>query len=247
MDESGLKVLTQEILEAGVIEELGRRAPYGGVYYGVSYNNYLVDGVYIPDMCGCGNLIFIFNNCKIVSLAAIKDQKFMYRYMLEFNNCEIVDYEKIGLHELLIEDRYSFSNCTFIKPVPLACPSEGEFIGWKSCSYDVSPNSYPNALNNNITDTCLVKLLIPADAKRSSGFGRKCRCSKAKVLGIFDTKRKKLNTGIIARSSFAPQDIINYEVGKMVYADSFDEDRYKPCSHGIHFFMTFNEALSYWY
>ena len=33
-----------------------------------------------------------------------------------------------------------------------------------------------------------------------------------------------------------------YEVGKEVVADSFDDDRWNECSHGIHFFITRNEA-----
>src|SRR4051812_20850243 len=39
-------------------------------------------------------------------------------------------------------------------------PEEGQFIGWKKCE-----------------DSAIVKLRIPADAKRSHGSERKCRCS----------------------------------------------------------------------
>ena len=49
---------------------------------------------------------------------------------------------------------------------PICCPEFGEFIGWKKA------NGY------------IVKLRIADDAKRSSAFGRKCRCSKAFVIGI---------------------------------------------------------------
>lgn len=36
-----------------------------------------------------------------------------------------------------------------------------------------------------------------------------------------------------------------YEVGKEVVPDLFDEDRWKECSHGIHFFITRKEAENY--
>jgi len=36
--------------------------------------------------------------------------------------------------------------------------------------------------------------------------------------------------------------VIYYEVGAMTRADSWDEDRWNECSHGIHFFLTREEA-----
>ena len=36
-----------------------------------------------------------------------------------------------------------------------------------------------------------------------------------------------------------------YKVGKTVYPDGFDEDRWNECSNGIHFFMTRREAELY--
>ena len=50
---------------------------------------------------------------------------------------------------------------------PLGCPEVGEFVAFKK------------AANNMI-----VKLKIPASAKRSSATTRKCRCDKAIVLSI---------------------------------------------------------------
>lgn len=107
--------------------------------------------------------------------------------------------------------------------IPIACPSDGSFIGWKKIK------------------GCLVKLLIPEDAKRSSATTNKCRCDKAKVLEIIDlTTNEHLD------------DIINeeyakcvYRVGEMVYPDKFDKERWKECSHGIHFFINKQEAVEY--
>ena len=36
-----------------------------------------------------------------------------------------------------------------------------------------------------------------------------------------------------------------YEVGKIVYADSWDENRWDECSHGIHFFIDRQSAVDY--
>lgn len=108
--------------------------------------------------------------------------------------------------------------------IPLACPSDGEFIGWKK------------------VDDFLIQLLIPGDAKRSSGTTAKCRCDKAFVISIKNIKtgrekKKKIN------KDYTPY--ITYEVGKIVYPDSFDEDRFNECSSGIHFFINKQDAINY--
>lgn len=107
--------------------------------------------------------------------------------------------------------------------IPISCPSDGSFIGWKK-----------------IRD-CLVKLLIPEDAKRSSATTNKCRCDKAKVLEIIDlTTNEHLDK--IINEEYAK---CVYRVGKMVYPDKFDKNRWEECSHGIHFFINKQEAVEY--
>ena len=115
--------------------------------------------------------------------------------------------------------------------IPMACPTDGEFIGWKK------------VCDNGIT--YLVKLLILEDAKRNSATGRKCRCSKARVLDISalqDGKEGPKERKII-NTSYDPH--VTYEVGKVVEPDSFDDDRFNECSHGIHFFIDKQEAIRY--
>ena len=109
--------------------------------------------------------------------------------------------------------------------VPLACPSDGAFIGWKK------------------VERYLVKLEIPEDAKRSSATTNKCRCDKAKVLDIICTSDKHpLNIQEITNFNYAKT---TYKVGEMVYPDSFDENRWNECSHGIHFFINKQDAINY--
>ncbi len=101
----------------------------------------------------------------------------------------------------------------------LSCPSEGAFIGWKKAG------------------DCIVKLQITDKAKRSSATSRKCRCSEAKVLAIYDGKKTKKKV-----KSDYDQTVV-YEVGKIVKPkEKFNENRWDECSSGIHFFLTREEA-----
>ena len=98
---------------------------------------------------------------------------------------------------------------------------EGEIIGWKKCAHNV-----------------LVKLLIPADAKRSHAFGRKCRAEYAKVLEIIgaETARSLHDSWFV------------YTLGAEVRpTQAFDPNWKDECSSGIHFFITRVEAETYHY
>ena len=109
--------------------------------------------------------------------------------------------------------------------IPIACPTDGAFVGWKKL------------------DGMLVKLLIPEDARRCSAAGRQCRCDKAQVLAItfFDGS----DTGLTEILNKNHKHELLYKVGEMVYPDSFDEDRWHECTHGIHFFINKQEAINY--
>lgn len=115
------------------------------------------------------------------------------------------------------------------------CPPYGSFIGWKK-------------VRQKDGQLFLLKLEIPEDAQRSSATTRKCRCSKAKVLGIYKpfTPLEQLPLTKIMHNSYFNNDInFVYEVGKLAIPDSFDENERNECSNGIHFFMTPEEAIEY--
>ena len=114
--------------------------------------------------------------------------------------------------------------------MPIACPEEGSFIGFKKASDK----------NNEIE--YIVKLKIPEDALRSSATTRKCRCSKAKVLSITNLDGTDADTDV-AYSSHDPSFI--YKIGEIVEVADFDTDRWNECSTGIHFFFTRQEAVDY--
>ncbi len=115
-------------------------------------------------------------------------------------------------------------NAQNIPYIPLNCPSDGAFIGWKKIH-----NKY------------LVKLEIPEDAKRSSATTMKCRCDKAKILEITDLDCNKPQEKV-TNYRYSP---LTYKVGEIVYPDSFDENRWNECSHGIHFFINKQDAIDY--
>ena len=117
----------------------------------------------------------------------------------------------------------NLTNTKGLEDYPLACPSEGAFIGWKK-------------VNGH-----LVKLEIPEDARRSSATTNKCRCDKAKVLAITDLDGEN-PIAEIENTKYEP---LTYKVGEMVYPDSFDDYRWNECSHGIHFFINKQDAINY--
>lgn len=106
----------------------------------------------------------------------------------------------------------------------MRCPEKGAFVAYKKCVYDR-----------------IVQLLVPTDAKRSSATGPTCRCDKAKVLTIksFDGTKEFDEAWSLVDENFV------YRKGEWVYANAFTEDRWKDSTHGIHFWMTREEAMGY--
>ena len=120
------------------------------------------------------------------------------------------------------------SNTKNVPYFPMVCPEEGDFIGWKK------------AKGNK--DKVIVKLYIPSDSKRSSATTRKCRCSKAEVIAIYNldgTEAEETTCHSEYDNSFI------YEVGKTVEVTDFNENRWCECSQGIHFFISRQEAIDY--
>ena len=108
---------------------------------------------------------------------------------------------------------------------PLTCPEKGSFIGFKK-----------------VRGNYIVELEILADAMRSSAAGRKCRCSKAKVVSITNPDGSNAEE-TSARSGWDLNFI--YSVGEIVEVKDFDTNRWNECAPGIHFFITRQEAIDY--
>jgi len=91
-------------------------------------------------------------------------------------------------------------------------------IGWKKCR-----------------DNTIVKVAIPAAAKRSHAFGRKCRAEFVDVLEVIGADR--------AISKHDNE--TTYAAGERVTCDEWCEDWRQECAGGIHFFITREEAEAY--
>ena len=108
---------------------------------------------------------------------------------------------------------------------PIVCPEEGSFIGFKK-----------------VSEGYIVKLQISEDALRCSATGRKCRCSKAKVISITNLDGTDADVSE-AYSNYDP--LFVYRVGDTVSVENFDPNRWNECAPGIHFFITRQEAVEY--
>ncbi len=108
--------------------------------------------------------------------------------------------------------------------IPFACPDTGSFIGYKKAG------------------NYIVELKILSDARRCSATGRKCRCDRAEVLSIQYIDKTPCDDMKVA-SDYNKNFI--YRVGEIVEEPNFDENRWKECAKGIHFFINRQEAVEF--
>ena len=111
---------------------------------------------------------------------------------------------------------YGAKNAELIMARTSIVPETGGFQGWKQCRNGV-----------------IVRLRIPARAKRSCATGRKCRASEALVLQVIGAE--------VGRSHH--DSTFEYRKGQIVQPKgAFDENRWNECGSGIHFYLTRIEA-----
>jgi hypothetical protein len=120
-----------------------------------------------------------------------------------------------SLNEALLNgaslDGASYNHLTI--GITMACPATGSYECWKKCD-----------------DEVLVKLLVPAEAKRSSATTRKCR---SEFVYVLDGEGKTEYNGHITY----------YKKGEIVRSfNGFDENRWNECSTGIHHFVNKEDA-----
>jgi hypothetical protein len=117
----------------------------------------------------------------------------------------------------------SGANLSGVHGLAFQIPQEGELIVYKK-----------------LENSAIAKLRIPPDAKRTATpVGRKCRAEFVTVLEIMDENGKLRKTGMATHSK------TKYRVGQTVTPDSYDDDIRVECTHGIHFFLTREEAEAY--
>lgn len=177
----------------------------------------------------------IFKDCVfrdvIFANVDLSDCTFINCYFIE---CKFVNTIGAKVGTFVDDSQFLYIQRTDMPYIPMACPDEGAFFGYKKVRVINRYGQYPG----------IAKLYIPEEAARSSSTGRKCRCQFARVMSIEGaTSSTKTETFEEAVSYF--DETFHYHVGSMVYPDSWDEDRWNECSNGIHFFMNRQEAIDY--
>lgn len=110
----------------------------------------------------------------------------------------------------------SGANLKDVRELHYQIPQEGELIVWKAVAGGVC------------------KLRIPPEAKRTATpIGRKCRAEWAEVLESPENGAGLHDSSVI------------YRAGEVVRPDKYDPDPRMECTHGIHFFLTREEAEAY--
>lgn len=181
----------------------------------------------------------------------------------------VVRFNKCTFESIIFEDnpRQCFIKCallncsydeafeqSFAETAP--CPDKGEFVAWKKAFISLENNMLLKDRMKRVYGTsfidcgfmysmpCIIKLLIPEDAKRSCAFSNKCRCDKAKVLDIQDLSGDYSLCYSIAHSNYDPT--FKYNIGETITPKTpFDTNPFNECSSGIHFFMSREEAVNY--
>lgn len=154
---------------------------------------------------------------------------------LRYNHIKGVRFEHSTIMDALF-DRNDFAEANRLPP--MVCPSEGAFIAYKKVR---------NVNQRKVKDyNIIAKLRIPAKAKRSSATTRKCRASEAKVLGFYKLDGTPIPSTAIKYARSEYDSSFKYTIGETVVPKKpFNEDRWSECASGIHFLMSFEEAVDY--
>lgn len=207
------------------------------------FSDCLMNRVYFND-CTFINCLFTGNICNNSSWNIIHfiSSRFYNNLLPNSSFLNAIKFEKSIFKNNILTDS------AFLEPIegvniPTDLP-EGDIIGWKKFSFR------PENVKDNSVTNILVKLLIPVKAGRTKSFSSsgKCRCEYAKVLGFFDYYGDQLNisTVINHQACFLEHELYtNYTINEMVIPDSYDNSRFKVCSHGIHFFIDKELAKEY--
>ena len=184
-----------------------------------------------------------------------------------FVNCHIIIKD---IFNIVLEDN-NFVNCTFDLDFSRTTKVDinDNFVSYPEnvraldeCLPKIVPVSggfyaYKFLMNKIDGQHCIAKLWIPEDARRSSAGSAKCRAEKALVVAIWSiTYEWNHRTGKVASYNIDSVDVVNhkclsrlgqsikYEVGQYVIPDSWDNNRFAECTHGIHFFLDIETVVS---
>lgn len=191
----------------------------------ISIYNYDLSNLLVENKC-LNKISFI--NCNLSGSKFIncsfKNSNFCNCNLSDMN-LETSNIKKCNFHKNILDN-------IIMPDYPMACPENGSFIGYKKV-IDI----------NDFTKHYILKLQIPADAKRSSATDKLCRCNKAEVLNIQNLDGSPVDN-ILKVGSICNYKFI-YKIGEMVEEPNFNECRWEECTSGIHFFVNRKDAVNY--
>lgn len=164
---------------------------------------------------------------------------------IEYNDlyCLLYDYELISkCFKRMIDNKVIKIN------KPISIPKIGEsFIGYKIVNTTV--------FNKHHTKHgyMIAKLEIPKDARRVNTYSKKCRAERVKVLDFInvdiDISKEDFDESKPNLIGYPPMmgPGTRYIIGYETHSDSLDEDELDSCSNGIHFFISIEDALEYYF
>ena len=179
-----------------------------------------------------------FHDIKCVDIGHSTFMHSNFRYICSATMLYNITCNKCSFYECHFYDsntnNSNFDDCEYISSPCFyqKCPREGAYIAYKKAKIYNDDDSHIS---------CLVKLLVLEDAKRSSAMSIKCRASKVKVLDItsIDESRHYSTAYSIFAKSFC------YKVGKTIEVTHFDENRWNECASGIHHFVDKQAAIDF--
>ena len=148
------------------------------------------------------------------------------------------------IHPLQFDQLYSTLYDDAIPPVgyEVSLSRDNDMIVWKKAfntkiKYDVYHVPH--------YEYVIVKLKIPKDAAVLFT-PSECRASRAIVLGFYPCAYGGETYELDMTSAMSWYDhSFKYNLGEEISPDCFDRNWRKTCSHGIHFFRNFDEAVQY--
>lgn len=142
------------------------------------------------------------------------------------SNLEKADFTDCDIRNISLN--FANTDNIIMPDIPLQCPESGEFVAYKKVW---GGNKW-----------LIAELLIPADAKRTSGLTKTCRSDKAIVMCIED-----MDGNIVSRNTayswYDPAFV--YRVGHEAIADDFDSNRWSDYTHGIHFYINRKDVINF--
>lgn len=170
------------------------------------------------------NCVFINCNLSYGHLYSDTDEANFHNNTLINTNIKELKFDTKGIVDKIFFDEKTIG-------VENICPQTESFFAYKKVTDPICKNR-----------KLIAKLFIPASARRSNATSNTCRTDRAVLVNIYDLKGNEIKNLNTVKSMYYN---FYYIKNKMVYIEDFNPNRWFDFTTGIHFFMTFEEAVNY--